>query len=174
MYEFIIEEAKPADAENVLSYLKMIGGESDNLTFGAEGVPFSIEAEQSFIQSRLDSKKDVLYLVKCNGEIVGNGSINSLSGRMSHRAELGISVRKDYWGKGVGTKLMSALISFAGNAGFEILSLEVRSDNDRAIRLYERFGFKKIATYPGFMKIKGALVDYDLMYLTLITKQPVN
>ena len=96
MYEFIIEEAKPADAENVLSYLKMIGGESDNLTFGAEGVPFSIEAEQSFIQSRLDSKKDVLYLVKCNGEIVGNGSINSLSGRMSHRAELGISVRKDY------------------------------------------------------------------------------
>ena len=168
MYEFIIEEAKPADAENVLSYLKMIGGESDNLSFGADGVPFSIEAEQSFIQSRLDSKEDVLYLVKYNGEIVGNGSINSLSGRMSHRAELGISVRKDYWGKGIGTKLMSALISFARNAGFEILSLEVRSDNDRAIRLYERFGFKKIATYPGFMKIKGALVDYDLMCLTLI------
>lgn len=168
MYEFIIEEAKPADAENVLSYLKMIGGESDNLSFGADGVPFSIEAEQSFIQSRLDSKKDVLYLVKYNGEIVGNGSVNSLSGRMSHRAELGISVRKDYWGKGIGTKLMSALISFARNAGFEILSLEVRSDNDRAIRLYERFGFKKIATYPGFMKIKGALVDYDLMCLTLI------
>lgn len=168
MYEFIIEDAKPADAENVLSYLKMIGGESDNLSFGADGVPFSIEAEQSFIQSRLDSKEDVLYLVKYNGEIVGNGSINSLSGRMSHRAELGISVRKDYWGKGIGTKLMSALISFARNAGFEILSLEVRSDNDRAIRLYERFGFKKIATYPGFMKIKGALVDYDLMCLTLI------
>lgn len=168
MYEFIIEEAKPADAENILSYLRIIGGESDNLTFGAEGVPFSVEAEQAFIQSRLDSKKDVLYLVKCNGEIVGNGSINSLSGRMSHRAELGISVRKDYWGKGIGTKLMDALIAFARNAGFEILSLEVRSDNDRAIRLYERFGFKKIATYPGFMKIKGELVDYDLMYLTLM------
>lgn len=167
MCEYIIEKATPGDAENVLAYLKIIGGESDNLTFGAEGVPFSVEAEQAFIRSRLYSKTDVLYLVKIGDEIIGNGSINSLSGRMSHRAELGISVRKEHWGKGIGTKLMDALIAFAKNAGFEILSLDVRSDNDRAIRLYERFGFKKIATYPGFMKIKGALVDYDLMSLPL-------
>lgn len=165
--EYIIEEATADDAENVLAYLEIIGGESDNLTFGAEGVPFGVEAERAFIQSRLDSKTDVLYLVKIGDEIIGNGSINSLSGRMSHRAELGISVRKDYWGKGIGTKLMGALIAFAKNAGFEILSLDVRSDNDRAIRLYEKFGFKKIATYPGFMKIKDELVDYDLMYLPL-------
>lgn len=167
MCEYVIEKASPNDAENVLAYLKVIGGESDNLTFGPEGVPFTVEEERSFIESRLDSKADVLYLVKCNGEIIGNGSVNSLSGRMSHRAELGISIRKDYWGKGVGTKLMEKLIAFAKNGGFEILSLDVRSDNDRAIRLYEKFGFRKIATYPGFMKIKGELVDYDFMYLPL-------
>ena len=167
MSEYIIEQANPNDAKAVLAYLKIIGGESDNLTFGSEGVPFSVEAEHSFIQSRLDSETDVLYLVKHNGAIIGNGSINSLSGRMSHRAELGISVRKDWWGKGVGTKLMDALIVFAREAGFEILSLDVRSDNERAIRLYEKFGFKKIATYPGFMKIEDQLVDYDMMYLSL-------
>ena len=167
MNEYLIEKARPDDAKAVLAYLKIIGGESDNLTFGAEGVPFSVEAEQSFIQSRLDSCNDVLYLVKHNGAIIANGSINSLSGRMSHRAELGISVRKDYWGKGVGSKLMGALISFAETAGFDLLSLEVRSDNYRAIHLYEKFGFTKIATYPGFMKIKGELIDYDLMSLRL-------
>ena len=165
--EYLIEQANPNDAEDVLTYLKIIGGESDNLTFGPEGVPFSIEAERSFIQSRLDSNTDVLYLVKHNGIIIGNGSINSLSGRMSHRAELGISVRRDYWGKGVGSELMDVLIMFAREAGFEVLSLDVRSDNVRAIHLYEKFGFKKISTYPGFMKINDQLIDCDMMYLSL-------
>ena len=167
MCEYLIEQANPNDAEDVLTYLKIIGSESDNLTFGSEGVPFSVEAERSFIQSRLDSNTDVLYLVKHNGRIIGNGSVNSLSGRMSHRAELGISVRKDYWGKGVGGMLMDVLIAFAREADFDILSLDVRSDNMRAIRLYEKYGFKKIATYPGFMKINNQLVDYDMMHLPL-------
>lgn len=167
MSDYLIEKAKPEDAEAVLAYLKIIGSESDNLTFGAEGVPFTIEDEKTFIQSRFESKRDVLYLVKYNGEIIGNGSINSLSGRMSHRAELGISVRKDFWGKGVGSMLMMELIAFAKNSSFEVLSLEVRSDNQRAIHLYEKFGFLRIGTHPGFMKINNELVDYDLMYLPI-------
>lgn len=167
MCEYVIEKAKPEDAEKLLEYLRVIGGESDNLTFGSEGVPFSVEAEKTFIQSRLDSQTDVLYLVKCGDHIIGNGSINSLSGRMAHRAELGISVLKAYWGKGIGSMLMENLISFAKEGLFEILSLDVRTDNKRAIRLYEKYGFKRIATYPGYMKINGELIDFDLMYLPL-------
>ena len=53
--------------------------------------------------------------------------------RMAHRGEIGISVRKSAWGKGIGTMLMEKLLRFAKNsANAEIVSLEVRSDNDRA------------------------------------------
>ena len=40
-----IEKAVPSDAALILDYLKQVGGETDNLTFGAEGHPFSAESE---------------------------------------------------------------------------------------------------------------------------------
>ena len=33
----IIERARPKDAAEILEYLKKIGGETDNLSFGKEG-----------------------------------------------------------------------------------------------------------------------------------------
>ena len=47
------------------------------------------------------------------------------------------------------------------------MNLEVRSDNARAIHLYEKYGFRKLCTFPAFFKIRGEAVDYDLMNLTL-------
>ena len=42
---------------------------------------------------------------------------------------------------GVGRALMEDAVSHASSAGFERLALEVRTDNTRAIGLYERLGF---------------------------------
>lgn len=36
---FTITRARPEDAAALLDYLKIVGGETDNLSFGAEGVP---------------------------------------------------------------------------------------------------------------------------------------
>ena len=86
---------------------------------------------------------------------------------MSHRASIGISVRQCAWHCGVGTALMEALLAFARKNGIEQLELEVRSDNDRAIRLYERFGFTRIGTIPAFLKVNGADFASDYMVLPL-------
>ena len=48
--EITYRRARPSDAAALLEYLKRVGGESDNLTFGAEGVPFSVEQEENFIK----------------------------------------------------------------------------------------------------------------------------
>ena len=63
--------------------------------------------------------------------------------------------------------LTEAILSFAKENGFEQLNLEVRSDNARAIRLYEKFGFRKLCTFPCFFKINGESIDFDLMNLEL-------
>ena len=52
---FIIERAQPEEAAALLDYLKIIGGETDNLSFGAEGVPLSIEEEQAYLRAQCDS-----------------------------------------------------------------------------------------------------------------------
>ena len=84
--------------------------------------------------------------------------------RMAHRGEFGISVRKSAWGKGIGTMLMENLLSFAKNSAHaEIVSLQVRSDNDRAKNLYRKFGFSSIGTFKGYFKIDGEYIDFDIM-----------
>ena len=163
----VIEKAVPTDAEAVLAYLKQVGGETDDLTFGAEGLPFSVEAEAAFIASQENSSDSVMLLAREGGRIVGNASLSRLPRRMSHRSEVAVSVAKAYWSKGVGSRLMEELISFAKENGIAVIDLQVRCDNERAIRLYEKYGFQKLCTYPAFFRIEGEDVDFYYMCLRL-------
>ena len=61
-------------------------------------------------------------------------------------------------------------MAFARANGFEQLNLEVRSSNARAIRLYEKYGFRKLGTFPNFFKLNGEYMDFDLMNLELGTE----
>jgi len=90
--------------------------------------------------------------------------------RMSHRANFAISVAKSEWGSGIGSALLEKCISFAKDSGIEIINLDTRSDNIRAISLYKKFGFVKIGRMSAFLKINGEYIDADLMYLDLREK----
>lgn len=167
MSEYQIREMQPKDAEKILAYIKRIGGESDNLTFGTEGFPITVEKEQALLQAKVDDPKSIMYGVWCGEELIADGSINALPRRMSHRAELGLTVIKEKWNKGIGSMLLHRLIEHAKASGIEIINLEVRSDNAVAIHLYEKFGFKRIGTSPAYFKIGGEYFDFEIMYLDL-------
>lgn len=167
MDNIIIEKAKPEDAKDMLEFFSMVGGESDNLTFGSEGLPISEEVEAKYIENKNKSGRNIMILAKRNGEIIGNASLDCMSRRMSHRGSFAIAVRKDYWGNGVGSLLLETIIKHAQSIDLEIISLEVRSDHVRAIKLYEKYGFVKIGMFPGFFKIGQQYVDFDLMNLYL-------
>ena len=51
MGEIIIREAKADDVGQLLNYMKKIGGETDNLTYGPEGMNTPIEKEAAFLES---------------------------------------------------------------------------------------------------------------------------
>lgn len=164
---YVIQKAKPEDAAALIEYLKIIGGETDNLTFGAEGLPVTVEEERAFLEKENADGRSVMLLVRENGKILADGHIQAMTRRISHRASLGITVLKEAWGRGIGTALMERLIAHAKENGIEIIELQVRCDNTRAIRLYEKFGFVKIGHYPGCLKVDGKLIDCDLMNLYL-------
>lgn len=54
----------------------------------------------------------------------------------------GIGVHNYHQNKGIGSKMLTLLIEYARQTGCKYVSLKVFSDNARAIRLYERFGFR--------------------------------
>ncbi len=167
MENIIIRESSAKDAAQLLEYFKIVGGETENLTFGESGLPVTVEQEEAFLKNVHDEKTSV-HLIACkNGEIIGDGGLTGLPRRMRHRAELGISVRKNYWNCGIGSKLMEELIKYAKENGIEILNLEVRSDNVSAIHLYEKYGFRHIGTSPAYFKTGDDYVDFELMFLDL-------
>ena len=167
MSKIEIREATSDDADILIAYTKRVGGESDNLTFGADGLPVTTEQEKAFLQSMHDDKHSVFYCAWKIEELIATGSITGLPRRMNHRAELALSVVKAEWNNGVGSMLMEKLIEYAKQHGIEIINLDVRSDNVNAIHLYKKYGFKHIGTSPAFFKINGKYIDFELMYLDL-------
>ena len=162
-----IEKIKPTDAESLLDFLKQAGAETENLTFGGEGLPFTVEAEAAYLAQLEASCDEVMLVAKDGDQIIGNASLNRLPRRMSHRGDFSIAIAKAYWNKGIGGMLMKEILAFARQNCFEIIDLQVRSDNAAAIHLYEKFGFRKLVTYPGFFKIDGQPIDFDYMCLRL-------
>ena len=162
-------EAEPSDAGKFLEYSKIVGSETDNLTFGAEGLPLTISQEADFIRKFAGNPGSIMIVAFDEGELIGTGAVSVVSGkpRFAHRREIAISVRKDYWGKGIGTGIMNVLMDFAKKSGAEVLELEVRSDNEAAISLYKKFGFEKIGTNEKFFKINGEFFAADYMNLYL-------
>lgn len=76
---FTITRARPEDAAALLDYLKIVGGETDNLSFGAEGVPLAPEEEQAYLRTQVDSPDHVQYLARVGGELIGTASLNRAS-----------------------------------------------------------------------------------------------
>jgi putative acetyltransferase len=105
-------------------------------------------------------------LVACaNGEAIGMaGLFRRTQARRAHVAEFGITIRDDWQGKGVGTKLLAALTDLADHwLGLRRLELSVYTDNAPAIALYRKFGFVVEATETADAFREGAYANAYVM-----------
>jgi [ribosomal protein S18]-alanine N-acetyltransferase len=68
---------------------------------------------------------------------------------------LTIAVRKAYWGQGIGSALLDALLTAARERGCAEVFLEVRADNPRAHGLYLRRGFEELGVRRGYYQPSG-------------------
>ena len=66
-----------------------------------------------------------------------------------------IAVAERHWGSGLGARLLTRLVAQAVRADCAGMLLEVRVDNDRAQRLYRRFGFEPIGVRRKYYQPSG-------------------
>jgi len=106
-------------------------------------------------------------LVACteSGEIVGQLGLHPISRpRRRHVASLGMAVRDDWHGQGVGSALMQAVVDLADNwLNLTRLELSVFVDNAPALRLYEKFDFTIEGTLVQYAFREGRYVDVYTM-----------
>ena len=94
-------------------------------------------SERMFIPEVED--ENAYYLVGVRGdEVICYGGFHKV---LDEAHITNIAVRADSRGRGIGTLLMSELISRARMLGVKFMTLEVRDNNENAIKLYKSFGF---------------------------------
>ncbi|MGN0025607.1 MAG: GNAT family N-acetyltransferase, partial [Clostridium sp.] len=112
----IIRRPIEDDAEKMVNYSNIIGGESDNLLFGKNEFHLSVEQEREYIKNLNNSKDAFMVMGIINNKVVSIAQIRKLGRkRIEHNSEIAISVKKEYWGLGIGSAVMSELIEFARN-----------------------------------------------------------
>ena len=139
----IIREAVASDAADVLLHLKTVGAETDFLSFAPKDIKRSLESQAKLITESQAADNHLYIVAEINHQLVGGLHFRGQDRpRTRHSGTFGITVLKDYWGLGIGHKLIEALIKWAQRSGvIRKINLKVRSDNHRALRLYETLGF---------------------------------
>ncbi len=155
-----IRRSEPGDYE---ALYKLFSG--PRAIWGTLQVPFpSAEAWRK----RLAEPPDGTFnLVACAGdEVVGQLGLHTFPNlsRRRHVGQIGMAVRDDWQGKGVGSALMQAAVDLSDKwLNLKRLELEVYTDNPAAIHLYKKFGFKVEGTLVSFAFRDGQFVDTYMM-----------
>lgn len=128
---------------------------------------------QIFLQSAEVWKKrletiaplDRILVAVVDSEVVGNLGLHLATNvRRAHVAGIGMAVRDDHQGEGVGTALLRAAVDLADNwLNLLRLELTVYADNEPAQRLYRGQGFVLEGTHKAYALRHGRYVDAHAM-----------
>jgi RimJ/RimL family protein N-acetyltransferase len=104
----------------------------------------TVESEKGFLSS-LSQNHNYGIIDFESEQLIGSIGLMNID-HIHQTAEIGIFIgNKDYWGKGFGSEALSLLISYAYQTlNLHNIMLKVFSINTRAIKCYEKIGFKKI------------------------------
>jgi len=128
--------------------------------------PYTMEDEEGWFNRQRQEQDTRLFAILTRGEgrLIGNCGLHGIDWTNRH-AILGIFIGdKNYWGKGYGTDATRALLRYAfEEANLHRLELQVFAFNTRAIRMYEKVGFRIEGTRKQALFREGAWRDEHIM-----------
>jgi RimJ/RimL family protein N-acetyltransferase len=167
--EVTIREATKEDAQHMIDFYNVVGGETDFLSFGANEFKRDLQEYEDYITATSNEPNSIMLLALIDSEIISIATINSSQKeRTKHVGTLGIVISKKYTGLGLGKILMKDLIDWAKRNGVtKKISLVTNENNKVAIELYKKLGFE----VEGFLKkdnfIRGSYSNTVMMGLLL-------
>lgn len=103
--------------------------------------PPALDGMHEFVKQNVENEY-AQYVALVNDSVIGWAGIIPIPRKsMEHVGTLGMGVISEYRGKGIGGRLLEKSIQHAWRQGLKRLELEVFSDNEFAIQLYEKQGF---------------------------------
>ncbi len=162
-----IREAFVEDAERLHDFYKKVTSETEYLITKPEEV-FDVPTERQMIRIYRNQHNRLYLVALTSSNVVGTLKLaGNRRKRVEHVAELSIAVLKDWWGFGIGGALMESAIEWARGHGIERIELTVVDENERAIKLYEKFGFAVEGIKKKAAKLSTGYRDVYMMALLL-------
>lgn len=168
--EALLRNGDAADGLIVFEVFNAAHAETDYLLSYPDENSFDQEQEARFLEEKTKSPDEIEIIAITDGKVVGTAGIEAVGRKykIRHRAELGISILKEYWGLGLGKALTKACIQCAKEAGYTQLELNVVAENEAAISLYRSLGFVEFGRNPrGFNSRASGYQELVYMLLEL-------
>ena len=168
--ECYLRNATQSDGQLVLDNFNLTHTETDYLLTYPNENNYDAARESQFLKEKADSENEIEIIAVVDGGVTGTAGIEAvgMKYKVRHRAELGISVLKAFWGLGIGRALMTSCIECAKAAGYSQLELKVVAENARALSMYEKAGFVEYGRNPkGFNSRKTGFQEVVYMRLEL-------
>lgn len=161
---YIIRSAEEKDADNLSVIRVQIDGETENMDREPGEAYIDETGFKQIIKDDTESEHNLFLVAEVNGRIAGFSRCagNNLK-RSSHRVEFGIGILKEFWGYGIGKKLLEESINWADSNGIKKICLQVLESNAKASDLYRRYGFE----VEGVLK-KDKLLSDGKYYNTIV------
>mgnify|MGYP001458530378 CR=1 FL=1 len=143
-------EIRPPKISDLNSLLAMINSLVEEKAMIIVQKKNTLEQEKEYLEKIIKDKESIYLFLIIDGGVMGNAGITRGTGTKSHVGELGISLRKEARGKGLGEKLFKEVVNKAiKKFRLKIITLDVYFKNKIAQNFYKKMGFQKVGTIKG-------------------------
>ncbi|HSI36582.1 MAG TPA: GNAT family protein [Tepidisphaeraceae bacterium] len=164
--EIEVRTAVPDDAEGMLACFREILVEPGiGVMTEPDEFTYTTDDERKLIAGLAADRNGTFVVAIAGGRVVGTLSCLGEKRRARrHVASIGISIRREFRGHGVGTRMMRAAIDWARQSDvIRRLELSVFAENSAAIRVYENVGFAVEGRRPRAAFREGRFIDDLIM-----------
>ena len=167
----VLRPASVCEAQTLLDCFAEFAATSPYILTTAESARLkTLDSQEKWIQASNEDPRNLLIVAEHNNKIVGITNMMAFKDfKRFHRAGLGMTVRQEYRGQGLGDALLALLIECSRQMpGLLILELNVMAPNKAAHKLYQKFGFIECGRYEKAYRLEsGEFVDDIMMHLPL-------
>lgn len=104
---------------------------------------FGDEVEENTLIQGLKDPSIIIYILEKDNKAIGSATVQ-LKKELSLAYIYDIAILKEYRGQGLGSYLLQSCIKGLKEKNIDIASLSVTGDNERALELYKKIGFKEV------------------------------